>query len=316
MAYALGLPLPQNWQDFESLCKDLWRLIWDDPLAQKHGRSGDPQAGVDICGRRGEKWEGVQCKQKEWHKRLGAAQIRREADKAGGFEPALARFILATTVPRDPKTQADVRAINDAGEYPFEMAVFAWDDVLEELQAFPQLIRKFYPEWSRQALCGVPSTRSVQFVGREAELEQLRQLVRRAGSVRIAASVEGLAGIGKTELALQLVHRLAAEAARDFSTSTWAFSSRSTRAGCSRPLRAGIRLRHRGMRSCSSTSAVTPLPSSWPGPGTSEKTIPMLLSADRISPWCSMSRAIWQGRASCSSWPWNPASRTSEKTDL
>ncbi len=211
MAYALGLPLPQNWQDFESLCKDLWRLIWDDPLAQKHGRSGDPQAGVDICGRRGEKWEGVQCKQKEWHKRLGAAQIRREADKAGGFEPALARFILATTVPRDPKTQADVRAINDAGEYPFEMAVFAWDDVLEELQAFPQLIRKFYPEWSRQALCGVPSTRSVQFVGREAELEQLRQLVRRAGSVRIAASVEGLAGIGKTELALQLVHRLAAE---------------------------------------------------------------------------------------------------------
>lgn len=58
---------------------------------------------------------------------------------------------------------------------------------------------------------GVPGTRSVQFVGRVEEFAHLRDLLNRSGSVRIAASVEGLAGIGKTELALQLVHRLAAE---------------------------------------------------------------------------------------------------------
>ncbi|MCP3960159.1 MAG: TIR domain-containing protein [bacterium] len=62
-------------------------------------------------------------------------------------------------------------------------------------------------------LYGVPGTRSVHFVGRDQELSQLRELLRRRGSVRIAASVEGLAGIGKTELALQLVHQLAGEGA-------------------------------------------------------------------------------------------------------
>ena len=34
-------------------------------------------------------------------------------------------------------------------------------------------------------------------------------MLREAGGVRVAASVEGLAGIGKTELALHLVHHLA-----------------------------------------------------------------------------------------------------------
>ncbi|MCP3964424.1 MAG: tetratricopeptide repeat protein [bacterium] len=62
-------------------------------------------------------------------------------------------------------------------------------------------------------LFGVPDTRSVQFVGREHEIEQLGQLLRRPDSDRIAASVEGLAGVGKTELALQLVYKLAAEGA-------------------------------------------------------------------------------------------------------
>ncbi len=62
-------------------------------------------------------------------------------------------------------------------------------------------------------LYGVPCFRSVHFVGREEELDQLQEILSRTGSVRVAASVEGLAGIGKTELALQLVHQLAHGAA-------------------------------------------------------------------------------------------------------
>ena len=71
--------------------------------------------------------------------------------------------------------------------------------------------RQIQPSPARGAsrLHGVPRTRSVQFVGRERELAELSKLLEQVGSVRIAASVEGLAGIGKTELALQLVHRLA-----------------------------------------------------------------------------------------------------------
>ena len=58
-------------------------------------------------------------------------------------------------------------------------------------------------------LYGTPRTLSVQFVGRDQELAQLQKLLQDSDAVRIAASVEGLAGIGKTELALQLVHQLA-----------------------------------------------------------------------------------------------------------
>lgn len=43
-------PPPKNWQDFESLCHDLWKEIWKDPNAQKNGRSGQEQHGVDVFG--------------------------------------------------------------------------------------------------------------------------------------------------------------------------------------------------------------------------------------------------------------------------
>jgi hypothetical protein len=47
----LQYPAPANWQDFETLCLAIWREIWGDPNAQKNGRTGQPQAGVDVFGR-------------------------------------------------------------------------------------------------------------------------------------------------------------------------------------------------------------------------------------------------------------------------
>lgn len=43
---AQQLPPPRHWQDFESLCRDLWAEIWEDPNAQLNGRSGQQQNGV------------------------------------------------------------------------------------------------------------------------------------------------------------------------------------------------------------------------------------------------------------------------------
>jgi tetratricopeptide (TPR) repeat protein len=50
---------------------------------------------------------------------------------------------------------------------------------------------------------------SQEFVGRGPELDQLAEMLRGDAPVRITAAVEGLAGVGKSELALQLAHRLA-----------------------------------------------------------------------------------------------------------
>ena len=63
----------------------------------------------------------------------------------------------------------------------------------------------------RAALLGVPRGHSMVFVGRDHELAELEKALTETTYISVQASVEGLAGIGKTELALQLVHKLAHE---------------------------------------------------------------------------------------------------------
>jgi tetratricopeptide (TPR) repeat protein len=57
----------------------------------------------------------------------------------------------------------------------------------------------------------VPRNRSLFFVGRERELSTLQEALTRDTRLTVQVALEGLAGVGKTELALQLVHRLASE---------------------------------------------------------------------------------------------------------
>jgi tetratricopeptide (TPR) repeat protein len=64
------------------------------------------------------------------------------------------------------------------------------------------------PSRPTSRLFGVPLP-SQSFVGRREELEQLKQALSGA-DVRVCAAVEGLPGIGKTELVLKLAHELAA----------------------------------------------------------------------------------------------------------
>lgn len=46
-----SLPKPQNWQDFETLCKKLWGEIWECHEIKKNGRQGQVQNGVDVYGK-------------------------------------------------------------------------------------------------------------------------------------------------------------------------------------------------------------------------------------------------------------------------
>lgn len=101
----LQTPPPSNWQDFETLCCDLWRSIWKDPNTQKNGRQGQSQHGVDIYGRPNQRdsWAGVQCKgiNNYSDKSLTEKEVISEVGKAKSFEPKLSQFIIATTGPKD-----------------------------------------------------------------------------------------------------------------------------------------------------------------------------------------------------------------------
>ena len=102
------VPPPRHWQDFEDMCCDLWREIWDDRNTQKNGRQGQSQNGVDVYGRpnQGQSWAGVQCKGKDNYadKSLTEKEVEEEVTKAKSFEPPLSEFIIASTGPKESQS--------------------------------------------------------------------------------------------------------------------------------------------------------------------------------------------------------------------
>lgn len=142
---------PANWQDFERLTLDYARKAWEDDYAERHGRQGQAQAGVDVFGFNRSACEetGIQCKKKQNFaspsKQLTTAEIDAEISAAKGFMPKLDRFVIATTGPRDSNLQAHVRALNAAGQ-PFKVSLMFWEDFQDFLNNHTDLMYRYYKE--------------------------------------------------------------------------------------------------------------------------------------------------------------------------
>jgi hypothetical protein len=139
---------PQSWEEFESLCADLYARIWGDTGTQKNGRQGQPQGGVDVYGRpNGKNYTGVQCKKKGiWPPAdLTTSEIDEEVVKAKTWKPALKHYIIATTAPNDQKAQDHARAITKAHtrKKQFSIEVVSWDEITRQLATYPDLLRKY-----------------------------------------------------------------------------------------------------------------------------------------------------------------------------
>ena len=144
---------PKTWVVFENLCLTLFREVWDDPLAKKHGRSGQVQHGVDIFGRPhgvGSEWVGVQCKGKEvgYGAKASLEEFKSELAKAEGFTPNLTRWVFATTSPSDALLQKACREIAQqrSANSKFDVDILSWDDIQGLLAEYPSVLRDFYPE--------------------------------------------------------------------------------------------------------------------------------------------------------------------------
>jgi hypothetical protein len=46
--HARQIARPGYWEEFEDLCLDLFRAVWNDPTSQKNGRRGQPQHGTVV----------------------------------------------------------------------------------------------------------------------------------------------------------------------------------------------------------------------------------------------------------------------------
>jgi len=143
------VPPPSDWQRFEHLCWLLWRAIWSDDNAQKNGRQGQPQNGVDVYGQLTKgRWAGVQCKGKDifQDRRITERELKREVAKAKRFTPRLSQFVLATTGARDAKIQECARRITEAHRKKrlFSVQVYSWEDIRDLLAGHDRIVEELY----------------------------------------------------------------------------------------------------------------------------------------------------------------------------
>jgi tetratricopeptide (TPR) repeat protein len=133
------LPPISDWEKFERFCRDLWAEIWNDPEARRNGRSGQPQAGVDVYARihQGHEWGGVQCKRRgaSVDNSLSEAELRKIVEDAKNFRPPLSKFVVAYTGRRDVRLQEVARKITEGHRKNrlFDVDVTSWDDIVEIL---------------------------------------------------------------------------------------------------------------------------------------------------------------------------------------
>jgi hypothetical protein len=132
---------PENWQDFEKLCKKLWGEVWQcSDTIQRNGRQGQSQKGIDVYGMpKGiQAYYGIQCKGKDdyTNAQLTEQEIDREINKALSFEPKLARMIFATTANKDASIEEYVRKknIEHIKDGKFEVCVSSWEDIVDLME--------------------------------------------------------------------------------------------------------------------------------------------------------------------------------------
>ena len=135
------------------MCHALFRAEWKDIYAQKNGRSGQPQNGVDIFGSPDgfhATFHGVQCKGKDqtYGGKPTLPELKQEIEKAEGFTPPLEHWVFATTAPVDDRLQRAAREISrsrkDAGK--FTVSVLGWEQIQSLLADHPRIVETFYPE--------------------------------------------------------------------------------------------------------------------------------------------------------------------------
>ena len=147
-----ALPKPKDWQSFERSCRELFACVLADPHTQLHGRTGQPQHGVDVWGKRNQnsnRYVGVQCKLSA--DEIADAELRAELEKAQKFDPQVSEFILATTAPRDAKIQKTARELTQelsGTDRPIDVAVWGWEDIEEAAAKYAPAWQAFAPDFS------------------------------------------------------------------------------------------------------------------------------------------------------------------------
>lgn len=138
------LPRTTDENEFEDVALEAMRILWSDPTAQRNGRRGQHQHGVDLIGqppRLNGGYVGAQCKNTDT---LSLAKLIKEVESAEAFTPGLEEYYFVVAAHRDAVFQKKVREHFNSKPAPFRVVVFFWEDLLSELTKKPEVIDKFW----------------------------------------------------------------------------------------------------------------------------------------------------------------------------
>ncbi|WP_454623012.1 hypothetical protein [Brucella anthropi] len=144
---SLELPLPKNWQDFESIVRDAQAQRWKSSTLQKNGRLGQRQQGVDIWGPDEiGRPVGIQCKRIKAP--LNFKDVLAEVKNAEKFNGTLTTLFIATTAEHDAKLQQEVRTFSDKRvlQDQFSVSLLYWDEIVASLILNPEVFNAHYPQ--------------------------------------------------------------------------------------------------------------------------------------------------------------------------
>jgi tetratricopeptide (TPR) repeat protein len=213
---------PKSWDDFENLCCALFQHEWANQSAQRYGRSGQAQQGIDILGQNFNDdghWYGVQCKLKDGNRggKLTTTEIDEQvakvdvfATRVGGIK--LAGFVIATTAPVDVALQNHCAKLTIKRHTTglCSVALYGWEHIEGMIRRNEAIHRQFFshhfelihPQRTYQPQ---ELQLSAYFADPENHLATLRQQLLGKGSAALVAktTVQGMGGVGKTQLALK-----------------------------------------------------------------------------------------------------------------
>lgn len=156
MAVTAGTELrrPDRYEDFETRCMALGRVMINSPNVTKNGRKGQQQKGVDVWGYRDGRINhvvGIQCKLKGLGHELTEDEVRDEWKAALTFNKNLKEYFILTTAENDGKMEELARELAaelfEKEERSVEFYVWGWGRINDEVVGDPALVRIFDPDY-------------------------------------------------------------------------------------------------------------------------------------------------------------------------
>jgi hypothetical protein len=195
-------PAPKSEDEWEDMVLDAMRLLWSDPNAQRNGRRGQRQFGVDIFGSVDALPVGAQAKNID---RASEAIILDEVEKASQFKPELTQYHIAIAGSRDAHVQQLVRTLSlerrRQGLSPVYIHFF--DDIVDGLGSRPELVQKYWGAFLAltalldvlpKVLCGpvLSTDAAAERVAALPQMQEFSHLIesQTGGASRLAMTVE------------------------------------------------------------------------------------------------------------------------------